>query len=111
MASAAVLALKIYLLAAAIAMAVAVLIKIVGRGSVAAGVLARSEPEAREPTETSPGPLEEDIPAIAAALQAVLTDHRIVHIEERQRGQAWTVAGRSAHHGSHSVARTTKRDR
>ena len=111
MASAAVLALKIYLLAAAIAMAVAVLIKIVERVSVAAGGLARPDSEVRQPTEPSPDPLEEDVPAIAAALQAILADHRIVHIEERERGQAWTAAGRSAHHGSHSVARTTKRDK
>jgi hypothetical protein len=48
-------------------------------------------------------PPSEHVAAIAAAVYAVLGVHRIVHIEERDRGRVWTAEGRMAHHASHNV--------
>lgn len=96
------LSLKIYALAIAISMAVAVMIKfIVAVVSTDKDLAA----PAAEPARTVPatGPPLEHVAAIAAAIYACLGAHRIVHIEERDRGRAWTAEGRTAHHVSHNV--------
>ena len=105
------LVLKIYLLAIVISMAVAVLIRVIELVTSAAGGAARRARHSRHDAGESSREAEEDIAAIAAAVHAVLGMHRIVHIEERARGQAWTVAGRSAHHGSHNLSRRAQRKR
>ncbi|MCM8596774.1 OadG family protein [Accumulibacter sp.] len=50
----------------------------------------------------------EDVAAISAVLAMVVGDHRILHIESHQRGGDWSVAGRLAHHQSHTTVRTPK---
>ena len=108
MSAAALLALKIYLLAIVISMAVAVLIVVLGRVTSAAGGAARRPRPPAESREAA-APVEEDIPVIAAAVHAALGAHRIVHIEQRDSGHLWSVTGRSAHHGSHNTAPPAKR--
>ena len=100
MGAAIVLSLKIYLLTFVISMAVALLIKGV--------VLVVSRPKRADAVDATPREDqaiagEEDIAAVAAAVYAVMGPHRIVHIEPQQRGTAWTVEGRYAHHTSHAV--------
>jgi hypothetical protein len=106
--AAALLAAKIFLLAIAISMAVAVLIGVLGRVTAAAGGAAR---RARPPAESrqAAAPTDEDILVIAAAVHAVFGAHRIVHIEQRGSGHLWSVSGRSAHHGSHNTSPPAKR--
>lgn len=50
----------------------------------------------------------EDVAAISAVLAMVVGEHRILHIESHQRGGDWSVAGRLAHHQSHTTVRTPK---
>ena len=96
-----ILTLKLYLLAVVISMAVAVAI----RGIVMA--LSRSHPVARPAPIAKPlasdHPGEQDIAAIAAAVYAVMGEHRIVSIRTRTGG--WTAGGRLAHHSSHIDSR------
>ena len=96
-----ILTLKLYLLAVVISMAVAVAI----RGIVM--VLSRSHPVARPApiakSLASAQPGEPDIAAIAAAVYAVMGEHRIVSIRTRTGG--WTAGGRLAHHSSHIDSR------
>ena len=94
------LAAKIYALAVVISLAVAVLIKVLGLLTAAGhrGAVPADPPVIPAAT---PAP-EEDVAIITAALTAAMGAHRIVHLEERARGQAWTAEGRSAHHASHA---------
>ncbi len=96
-----ILTLKVYLLAIVISMAVAVAI----RGIVI--VLSRTHPV--EPPGVRPHtamqaqtPSEKDVAAIAAAVYAVMGEHRIVSIRTRRGG--WTTEGRLAQHSSHNVS-------
>lgn len=100
--------LWMYGLAAVVAAAIAVLIKVV---VVLLGVLERrGAPAAATPVTAAapvPAPVEEGVPgphlaAIAAAVHAVLGAHRIVRIEEARAGSGWTAEGRAAHHASHA---------
>ncbi len=49
------------------------------------------------------------VAAIAAAVYAVLGEHRIVRIEAGQRGAEWVSGGRAAHHASHDVVQHPRR--
>ncbi|MFC1665684.1 hypothetical protein ACFL17_08670 [Pseudomonadota bacterium] len=96
------LSFKIYLLAIIISLGVAVMIKLI--------VLTLSvvEPQSKKTMPVSspalaPIPSGEIVAAISAAIYAALGAHRIIHIEERGRGRAWAVEGRTAHHTSHNV--------
>ncbi len=95
------LALAIYALAAAISMAVAAVIKILGTLPSARATRPAAPEQAAEHA-----PLDEaEVAAIAAAIHATIGRHRIVHLAERSHGEAWAAEGRAAHHGSHDVAR------
>lgn len=89
-----------YGLAIAVSLVVAVLIK----GIVAAlGALERR----RTAVRPVPGPEAIDaaqVAAIAAALHAVVGEHRIVHIEAGPHA-AWSAEGRLAQHASHGIER------
>ena len=95
--------LAMYGLAIVIAFATAVVIRgivlVTGRvGSAEASADApASAPVARPVAGVPP----EHIAAIAAAAYAVLGAHRIVHIDDVGRGQAWTAEGRMMHQTSH----------
>ena len=106
--AAALLAAKIYLLAIAISMVVAVLIGVLGRVTAVAGTRPRRAPPPAE-RQMVTASLDEDIPVIAAAVYAAFGAHRIVHIEQRGSGHLWSVTGRSAHHGSHNTPPPAKR--
>lgn len=101
------LSLQVYLLGICISLLVALLI----RGVVNTLSAAKKKPAIPEaPVVPAPADfLKTDIPAIAAAVYAVLGAHRIVHIESRGHGVGWTAEGRLAHHTSHSIARHAKR--
>ena len=109
LAAATLLSLKIYGLAIVISLAVALLIRVVGAVTSLAGGSGRARATAPPAAAQAPGVPPAHVAAIAAAVSAALGAHRIVHIEERTHGQAWTEAGRGAHHGSHVVAPHTRR--
>lgn len=101
----------IFLLAAAISMVVALLIKgvvvalplIEGRAKPASGAATA------EPMPTS-GPVPpEHIAAVSATIAAMIGEHHILHIEDRGRGGVWTAEGRMMHHTSHTFSRRPKR--
>jgi hypothetical protein len=99
------LVLFIYGLAFVIAMLAAFLIKgIVGALSLA-DRRAAAAPAAAQPVPavaaTQASTVQDDIVAIAAAVQAVLGAHRIVRIEGAATGFAWAAEGRMVHHTSH----------
>jgi hypothetical protein len=50
---------------------------------------------------TAPDQRDGDIPAIAAAVYAIMGAHRIVHIEDHHAGLTWTSEGRWMHQTSH----------
>ena len=100
------LSLTMYLLAIAISIVAAVVV----RGIVV--VVSRLESPAsasseKSPVPARPAPVEDGIPAghvaaITAAVYAVLGAHRIVHIESGPAGTIWTTEGRLIHQTSHS---------
>ena len=101
------LALGVYGLAIVISMLVAVMIRII----VATLSAVKRQPAtagAAVPTEAEVDIAGDHIAAIAAAIYAVLGAHRIVHIEDRGRGFAWTAEGRALHHASHSIPKRSK---
>lgn len=98
-----VLSIKIYVLAAAISMAVAAVIKLIGL--FMAKRVARPIAQAPAPASDDEGLDDSVVAAISAAISTVIGSHRIVHIAERAQGRAWATEGRSAHHGSHNVSR------
>lgn len=94
-------AVWIYALAIAVALAVAAAIR--GMTALLAAWGAR---HATQPTRAEPAASEipaEHVAAIAAALQAALGAHRIVHIETSRRGAGWGAEGRLQQHASHDV--------
>jgi hypothetical protein len=100
-----ILAFQVYGLAILISMLVAVMIRVV----VASLSVAKRRPAAVAPRAEAQVDIAGDhIAAIAAAIYAVLGAHRIVHIEDRGRGFAWTAEGRAAHHASHTISKHTK---
>lgn len=71
-----------------------------------AGIHAKRVVAERKPASPDRGvnePTDDDIAAIAAAVLVVMdgAPHRILHIEPSLRG-GWAVAGRVAHHASHT---------
>ena len=100
-----ILAFQVYGLAIVISMLVAVMIRIV----VATLSVAKRQPvDAPTPVEPRVDLAGDHVAAIAAAIYAVLGAHRIVHIEDRGRGFAWTAEGRAAHHASHAVPKRSR---
>ena len=93
------LSLKIYALAIAISMVVALLI----RGIVVIVSATGRKPVEEEQPASPPAEEEGHIAAISAAIFSMVGAHRIVHISAQHRGIAWTVEGRYAHHSSHAV--------
>lgn len=99
----------IYLLAIAISLVVALLIKGVvvalplfeGRGRRAQVAVA--------PVLAAGAVPPEHVAAITAAIAAVIGEHHILHIEDRGRGRVWTAEGRMMHHTSHTVSPRPKR--
>jgi hypothetical protein len=101
------LTVQVYLLAIVISFLVALLI----RGVVSLLSSIKKKPAVPEApiAQTPVDFLKTDIPAIAAAVYAVLGAHRIVHIESRGHGAGWAAEGRLAHHTSHNIARQPRR--
>ncbi|MCB1491348.1 MAG: hypothetical protein KDJ77_06050 [Rhodobiaceae bacterium] len=96
--------LTIYGIAIVVSMAAAVLIHTIvivlgrmERPAVAAAPAAKPKAPVEEPITP------EIVAAISAAVQVMLGDHRIVHIEDPHRASGWVAEGRQAHHASHSV--------
>ncbi len=98
----AVLSISIFGLAVVISLLVAVVIRgivvLVSRGGPSEPT---TEPQAQSTRPDTIQPSE--VAAIAAALSAVLGEHRIVHVARAGRDRTWTYEGRSAHHASHNV--------
>ncbi|MGC1954086.1 MAG: hypothetical protein WA970_16245 [Gammaproteobacteria bacterium] len=102
------LSVQVYLLGIFISFLVALLIR---------GVVHTLSAIKKKPTVVPAAPvvqapvdfLKADIPAIAAAVYAVLGAHRIVHIESRGHGVGWTAEGRLTHHTSHNIVRRPRR--
>ena len=99
-----------FLLAIAISMVVALLIK----GVVAALPLieGRTAPDSGG-AHPAPMPAVDTVPpehvaAIGAALTAMLGEHHILHIEDRGRSGVWTAEGRMIHHTSHTISHSPK---
>lgn len=98
------LVLFVYGLGAVIALAAAVLIKLI------VAILAwtdRPQPQAAASSVTPA--VADTIPAhhlvaIAAAAHAMIGAHRIVHIGPARSGAGWSAEGRFAHHGSHNIS-------
>lgn len=102
------LALVSYALVFVISMLVAVLIK----GLMATlGLFEKPQatPDVEAGSQIAPEPAVSDIPAIAAAVYAMLGMHKIVHIEATGRGRSWTGEGRIIHQTSHAVPHKPKR--
>ncbi len=65
-------------------------------------------PPAVRPPATAGGPtsaediLKEDIVVIAAAVQAMMSGQRIVHISDLRNGASWSAEGRRMHQTSHN---------
>jgi hypothetical protein len=63
--------------------------------------VAVAAPAGPAPT-AAPAIASDDIAVIAAAVYAMLDTHRIVHIEDTNRGVIWTAEGRWMHQTSHT---------
>lgn len=100
------LTIVIYALVFVISLLVAVLIKaIMGMLSI----FEKPEPETESAIQqVAPEPAVSDIPAIAAAVYAVMGMHRIVRIKEGDRGRSWTYEGRIIHQTSHAIQHKPK---
>lgn len=103
--------LLIYGLAIVVSMLIAVVIK---------GIVVGIKVFKRAPTPHAPSAVaartvaevdvdRDHVAAIAAAVYAMVGEHRIVHIEPGQRGAEWVSGGRAAHHASHDVAHHPRR--
>lgn len=106
------LSLWIYALAAAVALLIAGLIKglvwALNRWTPAGAQRQTPAAAAATPAPQPPAPATAGIPpahvaAITAALQAVLGEHRIVHIDDGSVASGWSAQGRAAHHRSHAA--------
>ena len=101
-------ALWVYGLAIGVALAVAVAIR--GMTALLAAWAGRDARRAiRSARAPATGVPVEHVAAIAAALQAALGAHRIVHIEAGRRGRDWGAEGRLQQHASHDVEHHTRR--
>lgn len=99
--------LWMYGLAIVVSLAVAVVIKVI---VVALGAVERRAAVAPTPVATpaavdtaSDGVPGEHVAAIAAAIYALIGEHRILHIHDAHRHDGWVAEGRLAHHHSHAV--------
>lgn len=106
--------LWMYGLAIAVSMGVAVIIKLIvvalsafeeRRAAAAAPAPAAAPPVAAEPE----GIPEKHVAAIAAAIYAVIGEHRILQIVDLHRHEGWVAEGRLAHHHSHAVEHHRRR--
>lgn len=100
--------LAIYGVAIVVSLAIALIIKGIVAG-LAALDRARRVPERPAAVSALPaGPPPQHVAAIAAAVQASIGAHRVVHIERLHRG-GWVEEGRAAHHASHLPGHTPRR--
>ncbi len=100
------LTIIIYALVFVISLLVAVLIKVI-MGALSLFEKSAVVPEAAT-SKAPPEPAVSDIPAIAAAVYAVMGMHRIVRIKEGGRGRSWTNEGRIIHQTSHAIQHNPK---
>lgn len=102
--------LWIYGLTIVVSLAVAVIIKAI---VVTLNMLERKPAAPAQPVAVAPlVPLAveaDHIAAIAAAVYAMASTHRIVHIEATPHQSGWAAGGRQAHHASHSLHHHPKR--
>lgn len=94
--------LFVYGLAIIVSLAVAVIIKVI---VVALDMLERKPAAPAQPAAVPPGPFAVDadhVAVIAAAVHAMSSAHRIVHIEAAPHHSGWAAEGRLAHHASHA---------
>jgi hypothetical protein len=98
--------LWMYGLAIAVSMGVAVIIKLI---VLALGTLEK-KPALAPAASARPavaaeiaGVPAEHVAAIAAAIYAIIGEHRILHIQDAHRHDGWTAEGRLAHHHSHTL--------
>lgn len=92
------------LAAIVIAILAAVVIRLIVRARSASD---QGETVAAPDKAVGPAPIDQtldDIPAIAAAVYAMIGTHRIVHIEDTRHGLTWTAEGRWQHQTSHQTA-------
>lgn len=101
------LTIIIYALVFVISLLVAVLIKGI-MGALALFEKPATAPAAAIP-KVPPEPAVSDIPAIAAAVYAIMGLHRIVRIKEAGRGRSWTGEGRIIHQTSHAIQHNPRR--
>lgn len=100
-----------FLLAIAISMVVALLIKgVVAALPLIEGRAGKPQNEAAggEPRPAATGVPPEHVAAISAAITAMLGEHHILHIEDRGRSGVWTAEGRMMHHTSHTISHSPK---
>jgi hypothetical protein len=101
-------ALWIYAIAIAVALAVAASIR--GMTALLAAWTGRDAQQAlRAGAAPISGVPAAHVAAIAAALQAALGPHRIVHIEAGRRGRDWGAEGRLQEHASHDPEHHSRR--
>ncbi len=97
------------------AIVVSMLIAVVIKGIVVGIKVFKRAPVPQAPSAVAPRPVVgadvegDHVAAIAAAVYAIVGEHRIVRIEAGQRGAEWVAGGRAAHHGSHDVAHHPRR--
>lgn len=103
-----VLSFKLYALAVVISFLVALLIKVIVSVLSASRKKPNEGDTAAAQSESPPEPAVSDIPAITAAVYAMIGDHRIVHIESGRSRGAWVQEGRSMHQASHGVQHSPK---
>ncbi len=105
--------LWMYLLAAVVSLAVAVVIKLIvyALGAIERKPAAGPAPAAARPLapEMLDGVPADHVAAITAAVFAVVGEHRIVHIHDAHRHEGWVSEGRQSHHHSHSVGHHPRR--
>jgi len=94
-----------YGLAIVVSMGAAVIIKLI---VVALGAVERKTTVAPAASRPAVAAVVEGVPvehmaAIAAAICAVVGEHRILRIQDAHRHEGWVAEGRLAHHHSHSL--------
>ena len=104
--------LWMYGLAIAVSMGVAVIIKLIvlALGAVERKTAVAPAPVASQPaTAANDGVPAEHVAAIAAAVYALIGEHRILQILDLHRHDGWVAEGRLALHRSHTIDHHPKR--
>ena len=104
-----ILSFKLYALSIVISFFVAVMIKAIVWALSATQKTQAPTDTARVEQELPPEPAVSDIPAIAAAVYAIMGAHRIVHIEGVRARGSWIQEGRMIHQTSHAVRHSPRR--